>query len=49
MGTIYQAILFDHRRCFEVWAKEGSDDFNCVAITSDDELICTNCGEIITV
>ena len=47
MGTIYQAIISEHRACFEAWAKEGSEDFNCVAITCNDDLFCTNCGEVI--
>ena len=49
MGTIYNTIIAEHSDCFKAWLKEGSRVFNCVAITPDDELLCTNCGEIIKV
>ena len=50
MGTIYNTIIAEHSDCFKASKNLGRGwNFNCVAITPDDELLCTNCGEIIKV
>lgn len=46
MGTIYQAIISEHSEC-GYREDPGSKNFTCVAVTPDDELICTQCGETI--
>jgi len=44
MGTIYQAIISEHSECAYL---NHAPPFTCVAVTPDDELICTQCGETI--
>tara|TARA_R100000008_G_scaffold980_2_gene818 strand:+ start:3931 stop:4080 length:150 start_codon:yes stop_codon:yes gene_type:complete len=49
MGSIYRAIIEEHGACGLAVAEKDSKNFNCVAITPDDELLCTQCGKIIKV